>query len=241
MKTQIKSLAMTLALAATAAAFIVAAQPANAVPLLIGGGWTASDPAGVTYGAVTGSGTSADAWVFDLNLASAANTSTTIHFVNDGSSSSSFFNLTFKGTNTGVNPWTGLLIEIKDVTQDPIDLEEDDDHPFAAHIHKSSWNEATSQHFKCVSDPCTGRAGFPGVFEMLLGLKAGANPIAQNDMTTGGIMRLHDKDELGAAPMQFDLILTARTPEPATMLLLIAGVVGLGVLRRFGSSRHVRV
>jgi len=61
--------------AATVLSLTLGAVHASAVP--IAGGWTANQPGGVTYGAVTGTGTSADSWTFALNLESTVGTTTT--------------------------------------------------------------------------------------------------------------------------------------------------------------------
>lgn len=213
-------------------ALAVQAPPAAAAPLVIGTGWTADEPAGVSYGAVTGAGTSANSYTFDLNLSSAAGISTTIHFVNDAAEADqTYFNLTLKGTNTGAPPWTGMKIAIVDKANQ-VDLNEGGDHPAAAHVHRSSWSEANSTHFKCVDAVCT----FPGLFDMTLGLKGGATPITQTNTTTGSKLRLHDVHEAGgdANPMKFDLIFTPLSvPEPGAFMLFGSGMVGLiGVARR---------
>ena len=154
---------------------------------------------------------------FTLQLSSEVGVATTIRFTNDGTSATGegFFNITLIGENTGPVPWTGLRIVIDDTTLDPVITPPPGaGHPERAHVHRSAWSEAASDHFKCVDDYCGGN----GRYDMTLGLKDGANPIAQNEFTDGKILRLHDIDEAPAAgqqnnPMQFNLILTlsART------------------------------
>ncbi len=200
----------------------------RASALVIGDGWTADQPAGVTYGAVTGSGTSSDSWTFTLNLESAAFTTTTITFTNDGNSTDSYFNLTFAGKNTGTTDWNGVLITIVDTTGDTIPVEPDTTpHPVRAHIHRSSWDASTATHFQCADAFC----GFNGRYDMVLGLKTGALPLAQNQTSSGSRLRLHDQDEEGTSPMSFTLAFTP-IPEPGTGLLVGAGLVALRLRRR---------
>lgn len=213
----------------------LAVHATPSVALDIGKGWTADTPVGVAYSDFMNMGT--EEWGFTIMLSSAANTATTIHFTNDGSATSppgSFFNLTFKGVNTGSISWTGVKIVIRDTTEDPIvDGENDEDysndmpHQSRAHIHRLSWDETKSLHFKCVGGNVDDFCGFEGRYDMTLGLKDGANPITQGNSTNGGILRLHDKDErLGQPnnkPMKFELTFTptaAQTSQQTAAVLV---------------------
>jgi hypothetical protein len=229
---KLRAVAHTLALIGLLG-LVAHATPSAA--LVIGGGWTADEPAGVTYpGAVTGAGTMADAWKFTLKLSSPVGTSTTIKFTNDGTSSDSFFNLTFEGMNTGASgSWTGLSIVIVDTTEDPIvDEPIGTGHPIRAHVHRNSWDDTQSSHFKCVDPSCPSF----GLYDMTLGLKSGANPITPGNSTNGKTLRLHDQDEEGTKPMRFELTLTPL-PEPGTILLLSTGLAAAAVVSRRRRNR----
>ena len=214
-------------------ALAVHAPPAAA--LVIGAqGWTADTPAGVTYGGLVGgigpgnggSGVLAGgtgSYTFEIQLASAVGVPTTIHFVNTvDATAESYFRLSFKGTNNGTLPWTGLKVVITDVTTDPIPVEGADvAHPERAHIHRNLW---TAGAFSCADSYCLS----DGRYDMFLALAA---PLTTGNSAMGSTLRLHDLNETGTDPMKFNLTLTP-VPEPDAFILFGCGLAGLiGVAR----------
>ena len=210
--------------------------PASATALVIGAeGWTATTPAGVTYGGLVGgigpgNGTAGvlaggvGSYTFEIQLASAINVPTTIEFVNTmDATGESYFRLSFKGTNTGVDDWLGVNFVITDTTTDAIAVEgPNTGHPERAHIHRNVWTAGAYT----VGDAY---AGSNGRYDMSLLLAA---PLAQNNSASGGTLRLHDVNEAGTDPMRFNLTITP-VPEPGTFTLLGAGLISLlGVARR---------
>lgn len=226
------------------------ALPAAAAPLVIGAeGWTADTPAGVSYGGLVGGigpgdGTSGvlaggvGSYTYQIQLASAAGVSTTIHFVNDGTEAGeSYFRLSFAGTNTGAAAWAGVNIVVTDVTTDPIPVEGDNvSHPERAHVHRNLW---TAGAFTCADVYC----GSNGRYDMALLLGA---PLTMGNTATGATLRLHDMNETGTDPMKFDVTFTPFVvPVPGAMTLFGSGLACLiGVARRRRtaaiSSPHVR-
>ena len=200
----------------------------RASALTIGGGWTATTPGNVFIGAVSGSGTLSDAWTFVLNLGSVVDTATAITFSNNGDSSNSFFNVTFEGTNTAAAPWSGVKIFIRDTTGDDIPVElPTTHHPKRAHLHRKGWDGAAATHFECVDDYCDD----DGRYDFELGLKSGVMPLAEDVLSSGAKLRLHDKDEAGTKNMSFKLVIQP-VPEPGTALLLGAGLLSMAYFGR---------
>jgi PEP-CTERM motif len=213
---------------------ILAAKPSAG--LVIGDGWSVDQPGAIAYGAVTGTGTSGDPFKFTITLSAAANDIVTLHFTRIGGAAGdeTFFNPQLDGTNTGAVPWEGILLTVDDVTTDTIPVEPDNTgHPERAHIHRSVWNAANASHFQCVDIYC----GSNGRYDMMLGLKGTATPLAQNQSATGSILRLHDIDEAGTDPMKFNVTFMP-VPEPETLLLLALGIGALAVRRPSAAYRR---
>lgn len=218
----------------------VKTPPAAAAPLVIGAeGWTADTPAGVSYGGLVGGigpgdGTAGvlaagvGSYTYEIQLASAAGVSTTIHFVNDGTEAGeSYFRLSFKGTNTGAVDWAGVNIVITDVTTDPIPVEGANvGHPERAHVHRNLWAAGA---FTCGDAYC----GANGRYDMVLLL---ASPLAMGNSASGATLRLHDGNETGTDPMKFDVTFTPFVvPVPGAVILFgsaLVSLVGVGRRRR---------
>lgn len=228
-------------------ALIVWPVPSHALPL----GWTASGTGWSDDGGTSSGSTVTLSTEVDL----AAGSSTTVTFEHDGSNPGgvlnrtqggdtfmeTFFSITLAYDNIGTVPVTGLIITITDSnskaeTADNLGHSRSD-HPEAAHIHPSIWNNnSTTSPFDCV-----GTCDFTGVFMMVLGPSEQNNPVQPQDVPIGaGTLRLHDiedkvKDQ-GFGTMKFTLTILA-VPEPATGFLLALGLVAIAARKR-RAARH---
>jgi len=208
-------------------------------------GWTCVSANATVDFATAPVATGGDTIVSTLSFDSVSNQTTSITFTNNGTQTDNFFNLTLVVENVGATAWTGMLITIADLdpNSDSKGTIGTTTHPFAAHLHRSSWNNATSD-FQCVSYSGFGCAATPpatvqpGLYNMLLKDKGVLIDPGGDFVLNGSILRLHDKgvDPADATkPMKFVLTLTP-IPEPTTALLVVSGLVVLALAGRHASA-----